>query len=86
MYSKANPQPLLSQFTLTGSKLIDFEVTGHTGDAVVVERLKELGLCQGAKISFNGRAPFSGPLLFRLGAMVLALREEEALCLILKPL
>ncbi len=64
----------------------DFEITGYNGDQQLIERLKELGLSQGLKISLVGRAPFLGPLLFRLGAMVLALREEEAACLNLKPL
>ena len=64
----------------------DFEITGYDGDQQLIERLKELGLSPGLKISLVGRAPFFGPLLFRLGAMVLALREEEAACLNLRPL
>jgi ferrous iron transport protein A len=46
----------------------------------MIERLKEMGLHQGLEVSFVGRAPFRGPLLYRFGNTVLALRLEEASC------
>lgn len=61
----------------------NFEVTGFCGDSILVERLKELGLFTGLQINFFGKSPFNGPLLFRLGSTVLALRKEEAACLLL---
>jgi ferrous iron transport protein A len=62
------------------------EVVGYLGDADLIERLKELGIHPGLQMTYLGRAPFSGPLLFRFGATVLALREEEVACLRLKRL
>jgi Fe2+ transport system protein FeoA len=56
-------------------------IVGFTGPLPIVERLQELGLHKGDEIIFMGRAPLRGPLLFRLGATVLALRLEEAECL-----
>jgi Fe2+ transport system protein FeoA len=57
------------------------EVLGFCGDPLIIERLKELGIHRGVKIEAYGRAPFGGPKLYRLGATVLALREEEAECI-----
>jgi ferrous iron transport protein A len=57
------------------------EVVGYVGDTQLVERLKELGVHPGLNLTYLGRAPFSGPLLFRFGATVLALRQEEVACL-----
>ena len=65
-------------------EIVGYQVQGSTNQTV--ERLKELGLSEGLVVIYIGRAPFAGPLLFRLGAMVLALREEEAACLNLKGL
>lgn len=56
------------------------QVLGFCGDAALIERLKELGLHAGVCLEYLGRAPFRGPLLFRWGVTVLALREEEAMC------
>jgi Fe2+ transport system protein FeoA len=55
-------------------------VAGFCGEPEKVERLKEMGIHQGLEVSFIGRAPLKGPLLFRFGNTVLALREEEASC------
>jgi ferrous iron transport protein A len=54
------------------------------GEAELVSRLQELGVRIGSEVSVVGRAPFNGPILVRLGTTVVALREEEALCLQIK--
>jgi Fe2+ transport system protein FeoA len=56
-------------------------IVGFLGPLPIIERLQELGLHKGDEITFVGRAPMRGPLLLRLGATVLALRQEEAQCL-----
>jgi len=62
---------------------------GHTviiaslhGEDLLCERLHEMGLRAGMKITILGRAPFGGPLLIRFNTSFLALRHEEALCAI----
>lgn len=59
-------------------------VKGLQGDFQVVTRLQQLGFREDLIIRFQGRAPFGGPYLFRVGAMTIALRAEETQCLILK--
>lgn len=59
-------------------------IEGFHGDSVIVERLKEMGLHQGLEVAPVGRAPFGGPLLFRFGNTVLALRFEEAQCALIQ--
>lgn len=56
------------------------EITGFVGDILFRERLHEMGLRVGSKISVIGRAPFRGPLLIRYKTSFLALRAEEASC------
>ena len=63
-----------------------FEITGFTGEQVYRERLHEMGLRVGTKITILGRAPFRGPLLVRFNTSFLALRNEEAACAQVKPL
>ena len=58
------------------------KIQGFVGDPVIVERLKEMGFYPGLEIELVGRAPFGGPLIFRFGNTVLALRNEEAECAI----
>lgn len=50
------------------------------GDAVVLTRLRELGLIPGEKIRIAGRAPFGEPLLVEVRGAVVALRKKEAQC------
>ena len=57
------------------------EITGFVGDILFRERLHEMGLRVGSKISMIGRAPFRGPLLIRFNTSFLALRSEEAACI-----
>jgi ferrous iron transport protein A len=60
-----------------------FTIHAIEGDEVMRERLQEMGLLAGTGIQYLGRAPFGGPLLIRYDVCDLALREEEAKCLIL---
>lgn len=62
------------------------KVQGFCGDQLVIERLKEMGLHQGLEVQAVGQAPFGGPLLFRFGNTVLALRREEAECTLIETL
>lgn len=61
-------------------------IKSFCGDPLVVERLKEMGLHQGLEVQSVGQAPFGGPLLFRFGNTVLALRAEEAECTLIETL
>lgn len=56
------------------------EITGFTGENILRERLHEMGLRVGSKITILGKAPFGGPLLIRFNTSFLALRNEEAAC------
>lgn len=58
-----------------------FRIQSFQGEALLVQRLHEIGLRRGDGLIYVGRAPFGGPLLFRMGAIVIALREEEFQCL-----
>jgi ferrous iron transport protein A len=60
------------------------EIVGFLDDSMVVARLQELGLHHGLQLTWVGRAPFKGPMLFQFGGTVLALREEEAACVLVK--
>ena len=74
---------------LNAGKTLDFvsfraHIKGFSGDAICVERLKEMGLHEGLEVQAVGQAPFGGPLLFRFGNTVLALRSEEAKCALIE--
>lgn len=67
--------------------LLKFEeellIEGFRGDALICERLHELGLYCGLELIYLRQAPFQGPHLIRYNNNVLALREEEIQCLVL---
>jgi ferrous iron transport protein A len=56
------------------------EILNITGEHLLRERLHEMGLRAGMKLTILGRAPFGGPLLVRFKTSFLALRNEEAVC------
>ncbi len=66
----------------SGAVAVTVQIRGFEGDLQIIERLKELGFHQGLEIEVVGHAPFGGPQLFRFGNAVLALRQEEAACLL----
>lgn len=53
-----------------------------TGDTAICDRLIDMGLHPGVEVELIGRMPFGGPYIIRVEATFIALREEEALCLI----
>lgn len=68
----------LSKFTVkAGQKL---EILDLSGECLVCERLHEMGLRKGTFLSVLGRAPFGGPILLRYKTSFLALRNDEAEC------
>ncbi|MFM6928189.1 MAG: FeoA family protein [Bacillota bacterium] len=56
------------------------EILSIAGEHLLRERLHEMGLRAGMKLTILGRAPFGGPLLVRFKTSFLALRNEEAVC------
>ncbi len=63
-----------------------FAICQINGPELIVERLSELGLYIGKQVQLIGQSPFSGPLIIRSGSQVVALRIEEAKCIIVKTL
>ncbi len=61
------------------------EIIECRGPQDLVLRLQELGFHQGLQFDYIGQAPLGGPLLFRLSTTVVALRPEEAACLLIRP-
>jgi ferrous iron transport protein A len=51
------------------------------GESSMIARLLDLGFHQGVEIELIQRMPLGGPIIFRVESSLLALREEEALCL-----
>lgn len=64
-------------------KVIDFHGKS-AGEVALQERLSEIGIRKGMNLVYFSKAPFSGPIIFRVGATMFALREEELSCLILE--
>ena len=60
------------------------EIVGFSGEHLMIERLKEMGLHKGLHIEFIGRSPLKGPYLYRFGNTILALRSQEAACIQIK--
>lgn len=69
----------------TLSKNSTCSIDGLIGDSQITERLSDLGLYKGLELECLGRAPFGGPLIFRFGSGILALREKEAACVLITP-
>ncbi len=63
-----------------------YEIVGFSGDALLLERLSEMGFRKEKKIRFIQKLPFRGPLVVELDQTHISLREEEAQCLQLKQL
>lgn len=62
------------------------QIIGLSGDAHDTERLLELGLVPGREVHFIRRAPLAGPYIVQIAKSVLALRKEEAQCVLIQAL
>lgn len=60
------------------------EIADVVGDPHITRRLREMGFHSGCQIRLLGRAPFNGPFVVQLHDSVLALRDVEAACLLIK--
>ncbi len=63
---------------------ISGRVVAFEGPSSLVERLREMGLHQGVEISLLQRSPFRGPMIFSVSNTVIALRAQEAECVIVQ--
>lgn len=54
------------------------------GEPGLTRRLREMGFHTGCEVRILGQAPFNGPLVVQLHDSVLALRQAEAECLLIK--
>lgn len=59
-------------------------LVGFQGFPMFIERLIDMGFHENVEVESLGRLPFSGPIILRCDQTLLALREEEALCLKIK--
>jgi len=59
-------------------------ITGFSGEHNWLERLIEMGLHKGMTVKIMSKAPFGGPLVVQVGTSFLALREEEAACIVVQ--
>jgi Fe2+ transport system protein FeoA len=66
-----------------GVKTRGFEgiIRGFRGDELLQERLMDLGVVRGERISVEGRTLFGDYIIAVRGARI-ALRKEEALCIL----
>lgn len=71
----------LSLDTTEANPSISWTIDSLSGDALIVERLREVGLFPGAEISIIRRMPLGGPVVVRTGDVDLALRSQEAQCI-----
>jgi ferrous iron transport protein A len=59
------------------------EIRELVGDAVLVERLQELGFIRGESVTVRGRALFGEPFIVEIRGTSVALRKREAQCILL---
>lgn len=64
------------------TKYKEFEITGYEGPDAIKQRLKEIGFHLGSKIQLVSETPLRGPRIFQLNTTAVALRKEEADCLL----
>jgi Fe2+ transport system protein FeoA len=60
----------------------EFEIIGYDGPDALKQRLKEIGFHLGSKILLVSETPLGGPRVFQLNTISVALRTEEANCLL----
>jgi Fe2+ transport system protein FeoA len=82
-------ESLMSNFSLTTFKFPRnslnsalFEIVELNNELGIAERLMEIGLSPGTTFRVSQKLPFNGPWILDLQQQSLALRHEEARCLI----
>jgi ferrous iron transport protein A len=60
-------------------------ITGICSATTIGRRLMELGFVPGAIVEVLRRAPFSGPIQYRIQGVSLSMREAEAGCVTVNP-
>jgi Fe2+ transport system protein FeoA len=60
-------------------------VSAVTGEALLRERIVELGFAPGVHVEVRGRAPLGDPIEVRLRGGQLAVRRDEAACVAVVP-
>ena len=71
--------------SLSSAPFFETVVIAHVhGEAGLTRRLREMGFHTGCQVRILGQAPFNGPLVVQLHDSVLALRQTEAECLLIK--
>lgn len=56
------------------------------GNSPWSDRLVDMGVRPGDQVDYLQRSPLKGPLVVLIGSSFMALREEEAACLQVRPL
>ncbi len=57
-------------------------IVGLKGQARLVARLQELGFIQGEIVTLKGTAPMGDPFIVQIRGTTLALRRQEAECIL----
>lgn len=71
--------------TLIGAPFLETLIIANViGDPTLTRRLREMGFHSGCEVRILGRAPFKGPFVVQLHDSVLALRQTEAQCLLIR--
>lgn len=65
---------------IAGAQGHSARILSLSGPQDVVDRLREMGFCEGVSVEVIRRLPFGGPCIVQMGASAFALRQEEAMC------
>ena len=71
---------MLTLANATAGKL--YVVKNTQGAELILERLREFGLVPMQPVQVLRRLPFSGPIIVQIGATLVALRQNEADCIV----
>ncbi len=74
----------LNELSFSRSSGREARITALTGPAEMVDRLREMGFCEGQPVQVVQRLPFGGPGIVQIGASLFALRQEEARCAVIE--
>jgi ferrous iron transport protein A len=68
---------------LAASYHVPVTIRDIAGDPVLCHRLLELGFTPGQPVTVMAAAPLGGPLAITLRGTIMAIRREEAVCILL---